>query len=89
MDLSHASLRDDYEVSCAELDVMVEVARVIPGCLGARMTGAGFGGCTVNWVRADATAAFAREVANGYRARTGVSPDVHVCHASAGAGSVE
>jgi galactokinase len=88
MDLSHASLRDDYEVSCAELDAMVEAARGIPGCLGARMTGAGFGGCTVNWVHAEDAAAFARAVAEGYRARTGVSPEVYVCAASAGAGEV-
>ena len=88
MDLSHASLRDDYEVSCAELDTMVEVARGIPGCLGARMTGAGFGGCTVNWVRADAADGFARRVADGYCERTGVSPEVYVCVASAGAGKV-
>ena len=88
MDLSHASLRDDYEVSCTELDIMVEVARALPGCLGARMTGAGFGGCTVNWVRAAAAGEFARQVAAGYRQRTGVSPDVYVCTASAGAGEV-
>jgi galactokinase len=88
MDLSHASLRDDYEVSCVELDGMVEVARGIAGCLGARMTGAGFGGCTVNWVRADAADGFARQVADGYRERTGVSPEVYGCAASAGAGEV-
>jgi galactokinase len=89
MDLSHASLRDDYEVSCAELDTMVEVARGIPGCLGARMTGAGFGGCTVNWVRTETAAAFAGQVADGYRQRTGVSPEVYMCAASAGAGEVD
>jgi galactokinase len=88
MDLSHASLRDDYEVSCAELDTMVEVARGIPGCLGARMTGAGFGGCTVSWVRAEAAGEFARQVADGYRERTGVMPAVYLCAASAGAGEV-
>jgi galactokinase len=88
MDLSHASLRDDYEVSCAELDAMVEVARGLAGCLGARMTGAGFGGCTVNWVRAEATGEFARRVAEGYRQRTGISPEVYVCAASAGAGEI-
>jgi galactokinase len=88
MDLSHASLRDDYEVSCAELDTMVEIARGIAGCLGARMTGAGFGGCTVNWVRTDTADEFARQVTDDYRRRTGVSPEVYVCAASAGAGEV-
>ncbi len=88
MDLSHASLRDDYEVTCAELDAMVEIARGIRGCLGARMTGAGFGGCTVNWVRAEDAVAFSRKVAEGYRGRMGVTPDVYLCTASAGAGEV-
>src|SRR5262249_43343016 len=49
---SHASLRDDYEVSCAEADALVEDSRGLPGCAGARMTGAGFGGCTLHWVEA-------------------------------------
>ena len=55
---SHESLRDDYEVSSKELDTLVELARRQPGVLGARMTGAGFGGCTVNLVRADAADKF-------------------------------
>ncbi len=88
MDLSHISLRDDYEVSCAELDVMVESARRSPGCLGARMTGAGFGGCTVNLVRAEAAEDFARQVAGHYEAETGMKPEVYVCEASAGAGEL-
>jgi len=66
MDLSHASLRDDYEVSCRELDEMVWLARDAPGCLGARMTGAGFGGCTVNLVREDQAEAFSGKVREGY-----------------------
>jgi galactokinase len=88
MDLSHASLRDDYQVSCPELDSMVEAARSAPGCLGARMTGAGFGGCTVSFVRSEAASEFAQEVAGRYRQATGVTPEVNICEASAGAGEV-
>jgi galactokinase len=88
MDLSHASLRDDYQVSCPELDSMVEAAHRTPGCLGARMTGAGFGGCTVNLVRSETTSDFAQEVAGRYRQQTGVTPEVYICEAGAGAGEV-
>ena len=65
MNQSHESLRDDYEVSSKELDTLVELARQQSGVLGARMTGAGFGGCTVNLVRADAAESFAQAVARG------------------------
>jgi len=88
MDLSHASLRDDYEVSCPELDRMVELAREVQGCLGARMTGAGFGGCTVNLVRSEDAAKFAQQMARHYRKKMGVTPEIYVCEASAGAGEV-
>ncbi|MBC7223735.1 MAG: galactokinase, partial [Anaerolineae bacterium] len=71
MDASHASLRDLYEVSCPELDLMVELARGLPGCFGARLTGAGFGGCTVSLVAAERAEAFARDLAAAYTARTG------------------
>jgi len=77
MNASHKSLRDDYEVSCAELDLMVELARRQPGTLGARLTGAGFGGCTVNLVRPDAVEAFKAAVAAGYRQATGIKPQIH------------
>ncbi len=86
MDASHASLRDDYEVSCRELDTLVAIARRLPGCLGARMTGAGFGGCTVNLVRADAVDAFVPALREAYHAATGLAPDVYVCDAAEGAG---
>jgi len=89
MDASHASLRDDYQVSCAELDAMVEIAREERGCLGARLTGAGFGGCTVNLVEVDAVDAFISNVARDYHARTGLSPQIFACRAMAGAGVVE
>jgi galactokinase len=86
MNESHASLRDLYEVSCAELDAMVDIARAQPGCLGARMTGAGFGGCAVALVDAARAAAFARDVAAAYERRTGLVPQLYVTGASAGAG---
>lgn len=82
---SHESLRDDYEVSCKELDVLVELALKQPGVLGARMTGAGFGGCTVNLVRADAAHGFAEMVKEGYHEATGLTAEVYVCEASDGA----
>jgi galactokinase len=66
---SHASLRDDYEVSCPELDTMVAVAAAAPGFAGGRMTGGGFGGCTVNFVRSDQAEAFRQNVLAGYARR--------------------
>jgi len=84
MNASHVSLRDDYQVSCAELDAMVEVAWEQPGVLGARMTGAGFGGCTVNLVQEQAAARFQQEVARGYTALTGLEPEIYVCKAEEG-----
>lgn len=88
MDQSHASLRDDFEVSSPALDQMVEIARAQTACLGARMTGAGFGGCAVALVRADGAAAFAEAVASAYRRRTDNEPSVYVCRATAGAAVV-
>lgn len=82
---SHASLRDDYEVSCRELDVMVEIAMQIPGVWGSRMTGGGFGGCTVNLIAADAVEDFQREIRSKYQARVGISPEVYACNAAKGA----
>ena len=85
MNASHDSLRDDYEVSCQELDVMVELARKTPGTLGARMTGAGFGGCTVNLVRRDAVAHFCETVPKRYQQLTGIAPTVYVVEPGGGA----
>ena len=82
---SHASLRDFYEVSCPELDVMVESAEGLPGYIGARMTGGGFGGCTVNLVEAAQSAAFATDIAEHYRRRTGIVPEIHISSAADGA----
>ena len=85
MNASHVSLRDDYQVSCPELDALVEAAWEQPGCLGTRMTGAGFGGCTVNLVRADAVGAFVPAVQAAYQAQTGRVPSALVCRAEDGA----
>ena len=84
MDASHESLRDDFEVSNAALDAMVECAHDA-GCVGARMTGAGFGGCAVALVEAGAAGTFTARVASGYTARTGLTPAIYVCHATDGA----
>jgi galactokinase len=84
---SHASLRDLYEVSCAELDAMVEAAQGLRGFIGGRMTGGGFGGCTVNLVEEKHTAEFAGKIAERYRAKTGIAPNVYVCSAADGAGA--
>jgi galactokinase len=81
----HTSLRDLYEVSIPELDTMVDVAQALPGCYGARLTGAGFGGCTVNLVAKEQAAAFSRDVAEGYKTKTGLSPEIYICSASNGA----
>ena len=88
MYLSHESLRDDYEVSCAELDLMVEIARGLPGVYGARMMGGGFGGCTINLVAASRADAFAQAMADRYRAATGVMPPILTCVPGPGAGPV-
>ncbi len=86
LDASHASLRDDFQVSSPALDAIVACARTHPACLGARMTGAGFGGCAVALVRADAAQDFARVTSALYAAKTGTQPQVYVCHSSEGAG---
>ena len=85
MAASHDSLRDDYEVSSRELDLLVDIAGGVPGVLGARMTGAGFGGCTVNLVRDEAVAALADAVQARYPRETGLDPEVYVCSAVNGA----
>lgn len=82
---SHESLRDDYEVSSKELDVLVELACKQPGVFGARMTGAGFGGCTVNLVHADDAETFGERVRDGYRKALGLEAEVYICQASNGA----
>jgi galactokinase len=82
---SHQSLRDDYEVSTPELDLMVQSAMDAPWTIGARMTGGGFGGCTVNLVPAARADAFAAHVGSRYEAATGRVPEIYACAASDGA----
>jgi galactokinase len=82
---SHRSLRDDFQVSRAELDAMVDIALAEDGCYGARMTGAGFGGCAVALVARDAADRFAGAVATRYETRVGLTPAVYLCEASNGA----
>jgi galactokinase len=85
---SHGSLRDLYEVSCRELDVMVESAEGLAGFIGGRMTGGGFGGCTVNLVREENAAEFAAEIRDRYRKATGIDPQTYLCSAEDGAREV-
>jgi galactokinase len=85
MNESHDSLRDDYEVSCPELDILVDLARPLPGCLGSRMTGGGFGGCTVSLVVPDQVEAFINSIQAAYLDRTGLVAQVFSTVPSAGA----
>jgi galactokinase len=82
----HAGLRDEYEVSCAELDALVDIAHEVPGVLGARMLGGGFGGCTINLVRNDAVEALRKAVDTYYPERTGRKAIVDICRAAGGPG---
>jgi galactokinase len=85
---SHRSLQRDYEVSCAELDFLVDTALGMDGVYGARMTGGGFGGCTVNMMRPDAAARFREAVSRAYSERFEVVPQIYPCKPSAGAGEI-
>ena len=85
MNQSHESLRELYEVSCRELDALVDAALKIPGVYGSRMTGAGFGGCTVSLVADDAVEDFLEKVPVEYKARIGVTPTIYVCTPEGGA----
>jgi galactokinase len=88
MNASHVSMRDDYEISCRELDILVELAWRVEGVFGSRMTGGGFGGCTVSMVRADAVERFRASLAAGYAAATGITPDILICSPGDGVGVV-
>ncbi len=81
---SHQSLREDYEVSCIELDLMAELAHAA-GAIGARMTGGGFGGCTINLVASNSVESFKQKVASGYAKATGRTPEIYVCSAAGAA----
>jgi len=86
---SHQSLKEDYEVSCAELDLLVDLALKQEGILGARMTGAGFGGCTVNLLRREYIDAFEKTIKQGYKKITGILPDIYVTLPAEGAKVIE
>jgi len=87
--LSHAGLRDDYEVSSAELDTLVVIARQVQGVVGARMLGGGFGGCTINLVHNQAVGALRQAVEEQYPSRTGRQASIDICRAAGGPGSAE
>lgn len=89
MNASDASLRDDYEVTCPELDAMTAIARGLPGCHGARMTGAGFGGCTISLVETRAAPAFRERLLADYRQRTGLRGETFLSAPADGASRVE
>src|SRR6201996_4062110 len=82
---AHISFRDDFEASCSELDTLVEIAASLPGCYGARMTGGGFGGCTVNLVAESSADQFRQQIHARYRQITGIDADIYLCRASDGA----
>jgi galactokinase len=85
---SHVSMRDDFEISCPEVDIMVEIAAKIPGVFGARMTGGGFGGCTISLVEAGAVDGFMTRMAKTYRDATKLDPTIFTCSPGAGVGPV-
>ena len=82
---AHASYRDDFEGSCKEADLLVRLAHKFPGLIGARLTGGGFGGCTVNLVETTHAATFATSIKQAYKVETGIDADVYLCHAAAAA----
>jgi len=85
---AHASARDDYEISTPEIETLVSLADAVPGTMGARLTGAGWGGCIVALVRQECAGEFQRAVASGYRGKTGREAQIFLCRSAAGAGEV-
>ncbi|UWZ85665.1 galactokinase [Occallatibacter riparius] len=86
---AHVSYSKDFEASCEEADAMVELAQDLPGLIGARLTGGGFGGCTVNLVERQHAREFSAALGQRYAERTGITPQIHICHASGGAHPVQ
>jgi galactokinase len=86
MDASHVSMRDDYEITVPDIDTLVEIAQRQPGCYGSRMTGGGFGGCTVSLVESQAVEQFTEAVSSAYHDATGREATVYVCRAVDGVG---
>ena len=85
---AHISLRDDFEASCKEIDILVDLANKQPGCFGARLTGGGFGGCTVNLVAAANVEAFTEAMRAGYGEATGITAEIYTSRASGGAHAI-
>jgi galactokinase len=85
---AHLSYSHDFEASCEEADTMVRLANELPGLIGARLTGGGFGGCTINLVERSKAVDFAETLGANYTNKTGIVPQIHICHASAGAHKV-
>ena len=85
---AHASYRDDFAASVPEVEVLIDLAAKEPGLIGARLTGGGFGGCTVNLVYADRAEAFRANIHEAYKAQSGIDADIFLCRASAGAGPI-
>jgi galactokinase len=86
---AHRSYSVDFEGSCVEADTMVALAQELPGLIGARLTGGGFGGCTINLVEQSEAPAFAKALGARYAEKTGIVPEIHICHASEGAHRLE
>ena len=86
---AHMSYSKDFEASCVEADTMVDLAQDLPGLIGARLTGGGFGGCTINLVELDNAATFAKTLGERYRKAIGINPEIYICHASAGAHKID
>jgi galactokinase len=85
---AHESYSKDFEASCVEADTMVRLAHQLPGLIGARLTGGGFGGCTINLVEQKEARKFAEALGASYANATGITPQIHICHASSGAHKV-
>jgi galactokinase len=82
-------MRDDYEITCTEIDVLAALAQALPGVYGSRMTGGGFGGCTVSLVEAGAVERVAERLADGYRQATGLDPDIFTCVPGGGVAALD
>ena len=85
MNASHVSMRDDFEITCKEIDFLADLAQTIEGVYGSRMTGGGFGGCTVSLVEADAVDRVSEILAEGYRVGTGLDAQIFACSPADGA----
>ena len=85
---AHVSYSQDFEASCVEADAMVALAQDLPGLIGARLTGGGFGGCTINLVEREHAAEFSEGLSARYATETGIVPQMMICHASSGAHKV-